>query len=89
MQNDSGYISKFIASFRQSSCCDQAGFSSVQALFPANSRLANVLDHMLRAVDYPTIEHCGSELQSLGKEVLPDIEQANRIGKVFATSCRC
>jgi hypothetical protein len=46
----------------------------VQAVFSANSRLANVPDHMLRAIDYPTIDHCGAELQSIGKEVLPDIE---------------
>jgi alanine-glyoxylate transaminase/serine-glyoxylate transaminase/serine-pyruvate transaminase len=40
----------------------------------------NVPDRVLRAMDYPTIDHRGPEFQQLGKKILGDI------GKIFQTA---
>ncbi|HBD39880.1 MAG TPA: serine--glyoxylate aminotransferase, partial [Cupriavidus sp.] len=40
----------------------------------------NVPDRVLRAMDYPTIDHRGPEFQQLGKKVLADIR------KIFQTT---
>jgi hypothetical protein len=72
MQNDACLF--FTASCKPSGRYDQAGFPLGQTLFSADSRHANAHGRMLRAGDHPTIGHCGSAPQPIGKKALPDIE---------------